>query len=270
MSASAAAGGWTDLLRPAGPAAPAARVLVFPHAGAGPLRYRAPLSRLSDDVELVGVTLPGRGRRVVEPLSTCAAEAAEGVLRELRRLPPAPTVLYGHSMGGLLAVAVADLAGDDPAAVNCGAVVVSCAPPGARTPLPLEDILAMHGLPRGALRECEGRSDRGDSGDATGFDWDARVLAHDLSLSLQALTAVRGARLTVPLTALAGHDDQLVPAEDVPRWAAFTQAAYRQRLVAGGHFFPFAPSGTDVLLAELDAALHAAVTSGCRPAAPRV
>ncbi|MEU6084033.1 alpha/beta fold hydrolase [Streptomyces sp. NPDC047108] len=267
MSPSATGGGWTDLMRPAAQEAPAARVLVFPHAGAGPLRYRAPLSRLPDDVELIGATLPGRERRAVEPLTTCAVEAVEGVAGELRRLPPAPTVLYGHSLGGLLAVAVADLAGEGPARVNCDAVMVSCALPGARTPLQLEDVLALHGLPAGALRESEGPD---SCGDVTRLGRDARVLAHDLSLSLRALTAVRDARLTVPLTALAGRDDQLVPAGTLPQWAAFTRAEYRQHLVAGGHFFPFAPSGTDVLLAELDAALHAAVTPGCRPAAPRV
>ncbi|MGW2327510.1 thioesterase II family protein [Streptomyces sp. NPDC001700] len=238
-------GGWTAGLRPARPA-PAARIVVFPHAGGDAPRFLTPLSRLPGDVELLGITLPGHAERAAEPPAARVADVVRGVRGALRGLPSVPTVFYGHSLGALLAVAVADV-------VETGAVVVSCGLPGERayphperlhTAAGLDEIFALHGLPPGALHD-------------TALDQRARTLAHDLALSRQALRAVRNVCLAVPLTALAGTNDPLVPAATLPGWAAFTRAAHRGRLVEGGHFFPFSPAGADVLLEELTAALSA-------------
>ncbi|RNF92749.1 thioesterase II family protein [Streptomyces botrytidirepellens] len=247
MFPSPTTGGWTSGLRTAHPA-PAARIVVFPHAGGDAQRYLTPLSRLPGDVELLGITLPGRAERAAEPPAESVAEVVRGVRGALGGLPPLPTVFYGHSMGALLAVAVADAPG---AAPHPGAVVVSCGLPGERAyPHPerlhtvdgLDEIFALHGLPAGAL-------------DDTSLDPRARVLAHDLALTGRALRAVRDVCLGVPLTALAGTNDPLVPGDTLPGWAAFTRAAHRGRRVEGGHFFPFSPTGADVLLEELTAAL---------------
>lgn len=242
-------GGWTAGLRPAGPA-PAARIVVFPHAGGDAPRCLTPLSRLPGDVELLGITLPGHAERAAEPPAARVADVVRGIRGALRGLPSVPTVFYGHSMGALLAVAVADALG---ATRHPGAVVVSCGLPGEHayphperlhTAAGLDEIFALHGLPPGALHDAA-------------LDPRARTLAHDLALSRQALRAVRDVCLGVPLTALAGTNDPLVPAATLPGWAAFTRAAHRGRLVEGGHFFPFSPAGADVLLEELTAALSA-------------
>jgi surfactin synthase thioesterase subunit len=201
-------------------------------------------------VELLGITLPGRAERAPEHPVVSVADVVRGVHGALRRLPLVPTVFYGHSMGALLAVAVAETPG---VPQPPGAVVVSCGLPGERAyPHPerlhtadgLHEIFALHGLPAGALRD-------------PALDPSARALAHDLVLTRQALRAVRDVCLGVPLTALAGTNDPLVPAATLSGWAAFTRAAHRARLVEGGHFFPFSPTGADVLLEELTAALRA-------------
>lgn len=261
---------WTVTLRPAArPGGP--RLVVFPHAGSGLTPYRAVASGLADDVEVVGVALPGREGRAEESPYTRLPDLVAGVGAELshpaRAAAPrpapvtgpgtaghsgapttAPTVLYGHSMGGLLALATA-YAGFR----RCDGLVVSCTPPGARV-APLADpphapeawvhLLGRAGLPGDAPRDGA-------------LSARQRVLAHDLGLALRTLHAVAAARLTVPLTALAGADDRLVPPEALPRWAAFTTGPFRGRLVAGGHFFPFLPAGRAALVAELTAVLDA-------------
>ncbi|MFI7011302.1 thioesterase II family protein [Streptomyces sp. NPDC050145] len=178
------------------------------------------------------------------------AEATEAIVTELRALPPVPTVFYGHSMGGLLAVAVADHG-----AARCDGLVVSCSvpgadalrvfgPPGSEEEEGLTQILSRHGLAPDALGNTDLAPPR-------------RTLAHDLAFTSRLLAAVSGTRLTVPLTALAGRDDPLVPAEVLPWWNRFTTARCTAKLADGGHFFPFTP---DVLLAELRASL----ASACR------
>ncbi|MGX1621620.1 thioesterase II family protein [Streptomyces sp. NPDC055506] len=242
---------WTHVLRPS--ARRDSRLVVFPHAGAGPQRYSSVLAGLPDTVEVVGVTLPGRERRAGLAPRTTVTAAVSGIGRGLRDLAPVPTVFYGHSLGGLLALAVAHAG-----AARCDGVVVSCSQPGARSrPRPehpgstaeLAEILATHRLPADALRD-------------TSLSPARQVLAHDLALARDALRAVEPLRLTVPVTALAGTDDPLVPPGVLPLWARFTSGPFRARLAEGGHFFPFTPYGQGVLLEELVATLTAAHLAG--------
>ncbi|CAM5584276.1 Thioesterase PikA5 [Streptomyces alboniger] len=238
---------WTHVLRPS--AHRGSRLVVFPHAGSGPQRYSSVLAGLPDTVEVVGVTLPGRERRASLAPRTTLTAAVSGIRRELSALAPVPTLFYGHSLGGLLALAVAHAGGG-----RCDGLVVSCSQPGSQSrpraehpgsAAELAEILASHRLPADALRDPSLSPAR-------------QVLAHDLSLARDALRAVEPLRLTVPVTALAGTDDPLVPPGSLPLWARFTSGPFRCRLARGGHFFPFTPHGQGVLLEELGASLTAA------------
>ncbi|MYS95518.1 MULTISPECIES: thioesterase II family protein [Streptomyces] len=237
---------WTHVLRPS--AHRTARIVVFPHAGAGAQRYASVLAGLPETVEVVGVTLPGRERRAGLAPRTTLTAAVTGIRRELCVLAPAPTVFYGHSLGGLLALAVAHTGG------HCDGLVVSCSQPGAGSrPRPehpgpaaeLAGIFARHRLPADALRDPS-------------LSPAQQALAQDLALAREALHTVEPLRLTVPVTALAGTEDPLVAPGVLPLWARFTSGPVRCRLAEGGHFFPFTPYGQGVLLEELLASLTAA------------
>ncbi|WP_066336662.1 thioesterase II family protein [Azohydromonas lata] len=88
----------------------ALRVLTLPHAGA-PLRcYRWLEGCVGDDVELWTVALPGRGKRRAEEAHTSVHSIVEALADELPALAEEPYVLYGHSMGALLAFELARVA----------------------------------------------------------------------------------------------------------------------------------------------------------------
>ena len=57
--------------------------------------------------EAIPLELPGRGKRVTEPLIKDYHKAVEDMYQQIeRQLRPAPYVIYGHSMGSLLSLAV--------------------------------------------------------------------------------------------------------------------------------------------------------------------
>lgn len=235
---------WTEVLRPA--ARPGPRVVVFPHAGGGPRRYREVLAPLPA-AEIVGVTLPGRERRSGLAPHTTLDHAVAGIASELRSPAAGPTLFYGHSLGGLLALLTACAGG-----VRCDGLVVSCSLPGGRafprpallgTPAGLAGILALHGLAADALDDATLSPAR-------------RALAHDLALTQEALLAVDAVRAGVPLTALAGDGDPLVPLAALPLWARLTSGPFRSRTAEGGHFFPFTATGQAVVREELTASLQ--------------
>nr|AAK06795.1 putative thioesterase SimC3 [Streptomyces antibioticus]AAL15591.1 Sim13 [Streptomyces antibioticus] len=239
---------WTVRLRPA--TGCRSRVVVFPHAGAGPRTYARLLSGLPEDVELIGVTLPGREHRADLPPGGALCEVVEGTGRELAALPVLPTVYWGHSMGSLLAVTVA---GTRDCSVD--ALVLSAALPGADavdfavpldTPEGLSLMFDRHRLPLTALDADSGRP-RADF-----------VLAHDLVLARSALLEVGGVRLGLPLSVFAGAHDPLVPMSTLPKWRDFTTGPFRTEVFEGAHFFPFLPGNGRALLAEITGLLTAA------------
>ncbi|WP_214410526.1 thioesterase II family protein [Sphaerisporangium fuscum] len=209
------------------------RVLVFPHAGAGPNALTPLLAALPEDHEVFGVTLPGRERRFSESYERTPDDpqaVVDGVLTELRRLPAGrPTVFFGHSMGVAVAVAVA-LA--EPAL--CARLVLSAHPPaGVRYERAddwddqvLLDIIRLGGgTPPEILENPFWRG------------YVLGLLRSDLSLAGRLVRRNRNGRLTTPLTVLGGDRDELVDPADLLTWTTRTTATSRTRLFPGGHFY---------------------------------
>src|SRR5579872_7031205 len=78
------------------------RLFCFHYAGGGASIFRPWIGKLSDQVELIAVQLPGRENRLDEPL-VHAMELVTGPLADA--LPPLldkPFALFGHSTGALI------------------------------------------------------------------------------------------------------------------------------------------------------------------------
>jgi surfactin synthase thioesterase subunit len=189
---SAAPPKWWTPLRRAAREPVRVRLLVLPPAGIGPTPMRPLVTALPDDVEVMGLVLPGRERRRGEPPGAGLTDVLAGLrqLRERRRLP---TVVYGHRLGALLAPLVAAELGDD-----CRAVVLSEFPAGAwparhpfgDDPAAVSALSAQESLAaEPAVREAL-----------------APVLRADLALAVAAAEALREVRLAAPLTILTGPD----------------------------------------------------------------
>ncbi|MDJ0383711.1 alpha/beta fold hydrolase [Streptomyces sp. G-G2] len=91
------------LVRYNSPAAPALRLVCFPHAGGGASFFRGWSRHLDPSVEVLAVQYPGRESRFTEPLVPTMAPLADGVSKELLAEPPVRTALFGHSMGAMVA-----------------------------------------------------------------------------------------------------------------------------------------------------------------------
>lgn len=93
--------GWTRALNDV--ECPAGRLVCFPHSGGSAGTYRDWSSAMPGNVQLLAVQYPGRADRIAEAPADSIAGMASHVAAELVRLPPARTVLFGHSFGALVA-----------------------------------------------------------------------------------------------------------------------------------------------------------------------
>ncbi|MEU8541828.1 alpha/beta fold hydrolase [Streptomyces sp. NPDC048717] len=255
---------WTPP-RPEGTAT--VRVLCLPYAGGGAIRYRAWAAAMPPGAELHAVELPGHGRRLPESPAAGLTEIIEA-LTPLAARPGPPLVLFGHSMGALLAheLCRALLAYD----VTPAALVLSGMSPAhlvdrsAQRALAEDPDALLHHvrelgatppevLDTPALRELVLRTMRAD----------LRLLA-----SFPDASPADPLPAGVPVTALSGQDDGRYPPHTVAAWAAFAERWEGMHTLPGGHFFPWQDDTVPRLLASLAHTIASTARPASRPAVP--
>lgn len=225
--------------------APSARLVCFPHGGAGPAFYRMWADLVPGDVEVSVAAYPGRQERLAEPPTTTMSELVEPIVAEL--VDTGPVALFGHSMGAVVAYEVASRLADR--GTPPGALFVSAhlAPHRLGKPVERTDIELVTMLRR-----------------LGGVD---PVLLDDPDLRELVLGPVRADHrlmtryrppdrlpLPVPVVAYAGADDPLVRREDLAAWAALTSAGAAVRILPGDHFYLAPHAGA--LLADITVRLR--------------
>ncbi|MGV9774033.1 thioesterase II family protein [Streptosporangium sp. NPDC003464] len=81
-------------------------MIFFPHAGGSAISMLPLASELPEGVEAVLIDLPGRGVRDREPGLASFDEARRELARQVEPLLDRSTIMFGHSLGGLLCDAV--------------------------------------------------------------------------------------------------------------------------------------------------------------------
>lgn len=228
--------------------APSPRIYCLPAAGCGANAFRHWPDRVRPGTRICPILLPGRETRLREQPFTEMAALTEAVAPEVDTVTAGVCVLLGHSFGALAAFETARLL--------------------RRAGLPPPALLVVLGAsaPQLPVRR------RGEEGMV---DFLRRVggmpeeaLAHPklLRMIMPALRADVGLceeyeyadepPLDIPILALAGKRDALVPVAAVAAWEAQTAAGFRFEVLDGDHFFP---GRTDEFFALVDEACRTLV-----------
>ncbi|MCX5381122.1 thioesterase II family protein [Streptomyces sp. NBC_00091] len=232
MTAVAQGSPWIRRFHP--PAHPGAApvLVVLPHAG-GSASFYFPLSRdLAAHAEVLTVQYPGRQERLGEPIPDTVAGLADGVERALAPWRGRPLVLFGHSMGAVLAYELTrrlEAAGEGPSGL-----IVS----GRRSPLIHRDedvhtqgddallarVHALSGTDAGLLADPEFRA----------------MILPALRSDYRAIETWRhepGPLLRTPVSVLCGESDPRASVAEAMGWRELTGAAFTFRGFPGGHFY---------------------------------
>ncbi|SKA45465.1 Surfactin synthase thioesterase subunit [Chitinophaga eiseniae] len=228
------------------------QVFVLHFSGGNMYSLQHLFSCLKDHYSVELLELPGRGKRIREPLLCTREEAVADLLRQIReRRQSVPYVLYGHSMGaelGFLVNMQLEQAGDPP---------VCFIPTGNAGPnVHKREKLA--GLDRDEfffkLREMGGiPGDLLENEEL--MDFFEPILRADFKLLEDAEDIVVAYKTNTPVFAVMGNREKY--AAEIENWKNYTLGAFEARVVEGDHFFIY--QHADMLMQLIRANLCAPV-----------
>jgi len=211
------------------------RLYAFAFAGGGASVFFPWSKLIGDGIELWAIRLPGRETRLRETPLTSFPEIITALRREVSPRLKAPYAFFGHSLGALLAYALArshaESGNSEPRAIIAA---------GARAPHLPNPEPPMRGLSDAAFITLLRERYNGIP---------PAVLAHPelLQLMLPTLRAdialyedyqhQPGPPLRCALAAFGGDRDPLVSASDLGAWQSLAGAGFAARQFAGDHFF---------------------------------
>lgn len=216
----------------------AKRIVIFHHAGGSSLSFLRVGRVLAKECEVWLAEMPGHGTRQKELFAESISSFAADCAKELVSADDRPILLYGHSLGALVAYEVALALGRSAA---LGALVISsCNAP-----------LEPHGpknFPIYSLQDLENEEtllaiqrEYGSFGPELGSPQLKAFFLPVLRSDLKLIASYRAGvgRVACELSALGGESDPVINSHELDRWRAHTEQGFALRVFPGGHFFPF-------------------------------
>ncbi|HZN59868.1 MAG TPA: alpha/beta fold hydrolase [Planctomycetota bacterium] len=210
------------------------RLFCFPYAGGGAFAFRRWAERVPRGVELCGVQLPAREGRFNEPAYTRLTDLVRDLAEVVGPATDIPFAFFGHSMGALVAFA---LARELRRAHGRGPELLMVS--GHRAPQRPDPHPPIHALPAPEflqeLRELNGTPEA-IFRDEELLQLLVPILRADFEVC-ETFEYEHERPLECPIVAFGGEVDPDVPREDLEAWSEQTTASFSLRMFPGDHFY---------------------------------
>jgi surfactin synthase thioesterase subunit len=213
------------------------QLFLIPFAGGNRYSYQFLKSHLTG-FECITLELPGRGRRMKEPFLKNFDEACSDIFDQMRNKIAANRILiYGHSMGALIALKVAGML--EHINVKPAYIIVTGNPgPGVKegkTKYLLndnefkEELKLIGGVPDDVFNNEQL------------LNYFIPILRTDFEVLEKNSDAFVFPAITAPIYAVMGSEEECN--EEITNWAAYTKSSFQSTIVKGNHFFIYENAG---------------------------
>lgn len=208
------------------------QLFILHHSGGNCYSYQFLLPYLTPHFDVVVTELPGRGKRIMEPLITSRDAAVLDLAMLIRsQLNGQPFILYGHSMGAYFTPAIVDIlsrGGKPPVGVVVSGTASPVVPEGMeRHKMSQADLAAelriMGGVPEEYFHSPEL------------IEFFEPIVRADFQVVETPVPAEKIPVMGVPVHVMMGTEEYFT--ERIGEWKNFTKAECTTELMPGGHFF---------------------------------
>ncbi|MDO6435743.1 alpha/beta fold hydrolase [Flavitalea sp. BT771] len=211
-------------------------LICFPYAGGSKYSYSVFNSLVSPQMNVLPFELPGRGDRLMEPLLNDIKAVVQDLFGQIENLLREPYILYGHSMGGLLAYLMAKKISGCRLPLPLKLVITGCEGPSVEyksiklqsdLPIPefITELRALGGAPEGVLE------------DESFFNFFEPILRADLRV-IEGYEYQESFPLDIPICVMYGSEEDMT-AVDVEAWQKESGMDVEMIQFPGNHFFIF-------------------------------
>ncbi|MCX5612951.1 amino acid adenylation domain-containing protein [Streptomyces sp. NBC_00047] len=247
---------------------PRARILCMAGMGGTTTAHIPLVPYLPEDVELLGIRVPGREGSVGEAPVNDVNVLVDRVVAEMSDRLDVPVVLYGHSQGASGVWEIAHRLGSRAGGPELSLVAACALPPFTEAPEELQRFQEVSALWDTAEPATLAEAFRGVLPDG--------ILAHDEVFAgylenlrndsamwtryQRMLDADRRGPLDIPVTAVSATADPVLPEGTMKGWSALTRGTFTTRSIEGAHSAPM--ENPEAMARLLTAAVPAGPTPG--------
>lgn len=212
-------------------------MFALPYAGGSASIYRDWIASLNPILDVCPFEYAGHAGRFGEPFFSSIEETAEDVSEWIRNHQTKDYIIYGHSMGSLVALETEYVLERKNIVLPKAIVVAACRPPHLRD----------KGVQLGRLSKTDlmkemvsrGQYDSEILEDGELFALLSDVMYADIQMYSQYKRSYNTGKIHVPIIALAGELDQETPEINMQEWHKYTESAFAFHVFSGNHFFAF-------------------------------
>lgn len=213
------------------------QMFALPYAGGSASIYSDWESKFKPDVELCPIEYAGHASRFCDPFYTSIEEAAEDISELIIRQQKGDYIIYGHSMGCLIALETAFVLEKKKANLPKAVIVAATRPPHLLyKDKPLGDLskeellkeIASLGQIDQEVLECEELC-----------EMIADILYADVQMNTHYNRNYENGTINIPILSLTAEEDDEAPADDMREWQKYTSSEFSFHQFKGNHFFAF-------------------------------
>ncbi|MBQ0012682.1 MAG: thioesterase [Clostridiales bacterium] len=213
------------------------QMFALPYAGGSASIYNEWTSRLKNIVDVRPIEYAGHASRFCEDFYSSIEEAAEDISEMIRKQQQGDYVIYGHSMGCLVALETVFTLQHKGIVLPKALIVSGTRPPhlmykdkplGTLSKDSLMKEIVSLGQFDPEVLECEEL-----------LEMIADIMYADVQMFSKYQRHYKMGTIDMPILAMCGDSDPEAPAEDVKEWQKYTTGDFTFQSFSGGHFFAF-------------------------------
>lgn len=212
-------------------------MFTLPYAGGSASIYHDWIARLQPEIEVCPIEYAGHAGRFTDDFYGSIEEAAEDVSEMILQKKHGDYILYGHSMGCLVALETAFILEKKQAQMPKAIILAASRPPhllgqgvqlGDLSKEELMKVIIAKGQFEEEVLACEEL-----------LELISDIMYADIQIFSKYRRTFENGKISVPILAYAGREDEEMTEEDMQAWQNYTTGEFISSGFEGNHFFAF-------------------------------